>query len=174
MRVSTAIAITLLIASAACAVDKACFEKTGKACLKGKTVNEASLKSCAIVAYKACNNDKVPVDAKCVESAGRQCLAKEGKKDEATYKMAHEDAVNALDMAASVDSEWRDSRWKKSKAVKVKIDGQTKKMSYLHAAEAYAKMGDWENAVKYAEIARFQGMAGYQQGVGQKNAGPTF
>ena len=95
-------------------------------------------------------------------------------KDEATYKMAHEDAVNALDMAASVDSEWRDSRWKKSKAVKVKIDGQTKKMSYLHAAEAYAKMGDWENAVKYAEIARFQGMAGYQQGVGQKNAGPTF
>ena len=94
--------------------------------------------------------------------------------DEKTYKMAHEDAVAALDMAASVDSEWRDSRWKKSKAVKVKIDGQSKKMSYLHAAEAYAKMGDWENAVKYAEIARFQGMAGYQQGVSQKNAGPQF
>lgn len=94
--------------------------------------------------------------------------------DEATYKMAHEDAVAALDMAASVGSEWRDARWKRSKAVKVQVNGETKRMSYLHAAEAYAKMGDWENAVKYAEIARFQGMAGYQQGVGQQNAAPQF
>ena len=94
--------------------------------------------------------------------------------DEATFKMVHEDAVLALDKAASVDGEWRDSRWKKSKAVKVKIDGQTKQMSYLHAAEAYAKMGDWENAVKYADIARFQGIAGYQQAIDQQNAAPQF
>jgi len=94
--------------------------------------------------------------------------------DEATYKMAHEDAVAALDMAASVDGEWRDARWGKSKAVKVKVDGETKSMSYLAAAETYAKMGDWENAVKYAEIARFQGIAGYQQALGQQDAGPRF
>ena len=94
--------------------------------------------------------------------------------DEATYKQMHADAVAALDKAASVGSEWRDSRWKKSKAVKVKVGEETKKMSYLHAAEAYAKMGDWKKAVKYAEIARFQGIAGYQQGVDQKNAGPEF
>lgn len=95
-------------------------------------------------------------------------------KDEATYKMTHEDAVYALDKAASVGGEWRDARWERSKAVKVKVDGETKSMSYLAAAETYAKMGDWENAVKYAEIARFQGVAGYQQAIGQANAGPQF
>jgi hypothetical protein len=94
--------------------------------------------------------------------------------DEATYKMAYEDAVAALDMAASVDGEWRDARWPRSKAVKVKVDGETKSMSYLAAAEAYAKMGDWKNAIKYAEIARFQGVAGYQQAMGQKDAKPLF
>ena len=94
--------------------------------------------------------------------------------DEASFQKIHKDAVMALDKAASVGGEWRDSRWKKSKAVKVKIDGQTKQMSYLHAAEAYAKMGDWAKAIEYAEIARFQGTAGYQQASGQTDAGPQF
>ena len=94
--------------------------------------------------------------------------------DEAAYKMAHEDAVAALDMAKKVGGEWRDARWAKSAAVKVKVGEETKKMSYLAAAEAYAKMGDFEKATKYANIARFQGVAGYQQAMDQKNAGPQF
>ena len=94
--------------------------------------------------------------------------------DEAAYKMAHEDAVAALDMAKKVGGEWRDARWKKSKAVKVKVEGKTQKMSNLAAAEAYAKMGDYEKATKYANIARFQGVAGYQQAMDQKNAEPQF
>ena len=94
--------------------------------------------------------------------------------DEAAYKMAHEDAVAALDMAKKVGGEWRDARWKKSKAVKVKIGEETKKMSHLAAAEAYAKMGDYEKAIKHADIAKFQGVAGYQQAMSQKNAGPQF
>ncbi len=94
--------------------------------------------------------------------------------DEAAYKMAHEDAVAALDMAKKVGGEWRDARWTKSEAVKVKVGEETKKMSYLAAAEAYAKMGDFEKATKYANIARFQGVAGYQQAMDQKNAGPQF
>jgi uncharacterized protein HemY len=88
--------------------------------------------------------------------------------------MAHADAVAALDMAKKVGGEWRDARWTKSKAVKVKVGEETKKMSYLAAAEAYAKMGDFEKATKYANIARFQGVAGYQQAMDQKNAGPQF
>ncbi|MCP4982528.1 MAG: hypothetical protein GY935_18785 [Gammaproteobacteria bacterium] len=94
--------------------------------------------------------------------------------DEAAYKMAYEDAVAALDMAKKVGGEWRDARWKKSKAVKVEVEGKTKKMSNLAAAEAYAKMGDYEKATKYANIAKFQGVAGYQQAMNQKNAGPQF
>jgi hypothetical protein len=94
--------------------------------------------------------------------------------DEAAYNMAHEDAVAALDMAKKVGGEWRDARWKKSSAVKVKVEGKTKKMSHLAAAEAYAKMGDYENAIKHADIAKFQGVAGYQQAKGQMNAKPQF
>ncbi len=94
--------------------------------------------------------------------------------DEASYKMAHADAVAALDMAKKVGGEWRDARWKKSKAVKVKVGEATKKMSHLAAAEAYAKMGDFEMAIKHADIAKFQGVAGYQQAQAQQNAGPQF
>jgi hypothetical protein len=94
--------------------------------------------------------------------------------DEAAYKVALEDAVAALDMAKKIGGEWRDARWKKSKAVKVKVGDETKKMSHLAAAEAYAKMGAFDKAVKHADIAKFQGVAGYQQAMGQKNAGPQF
>lgn len=92
---------------------------------------------------------------------------------EADYKAAHAAAVASLDKAKKVGGEWRDSRWKKSKAVKVKgKDGKAKKTSLLGAAEAYAKMGDYKKAVKYAEKAKFQGDRGYEQAMQQKNAGP--
>ena len=88
--------------------------------------------------------------------------------DEAEYKKLHADAVAALDKANSIGGEWRDSRDKKAKAVKC---GE-KKMSYLHAAECYAKEGDYKKAMKYAGIAKFQGERGYEQAMEQKNAGP--
>ena len=119
-------------------------------------------------------NRKLALGAALAFMLGATAIGTASANDEATYKMLHQDAVAALDMAASVGGEWRDSRWKKSKAVKIKIDGQTKKMSYLGAAEVYAKMGDWVNAVKYADIARFQGVAGYQQAISQQDAGPKF
>ena len=86
---------------------------------------------------------------------------------------ARKAAVAAVDKAASVKGEWRDTRWEKAKAVKIKMaDGKTKKVSYLAAADHYHKMGDSENAMKYIEIVKFQGEAGYEQAMGQKNAGP--
>ena len=48
-------------------------------------------------------------------------------KFQAELKKAHELA----DKAKSVEGEWRDIRWKKSKAVKVKVGGKKKKMSML-------------------------------------------
>ena len=96
-------------------------------------------------------------------------LADEAK----TYKKLHGEALAALDKANRIEGEWRDARWSKSKAVKVKgKDGKSKSMSYLGAAEAYAKMGDYKNAIKYIKIAKFQGEAGYKQAMEQKRAGP--
>ena len=92
----------------------------------------------------------------------------DGHMNEAGYKKVHADAVAALDKANSVQGEWRDARGKKAKAVKC----GDKKMSYLHAAECFAAAGDWKNAVKNAEIAKFQAEMGYEQAMGQKNAGP--
>ena len=88
--------------------------------------------------------------------------------DEDSYRAEHKAAVEALDKAKKVGGEWRDSRWKKSTAVKV----GDKKMSYLAAAEAYAAEGDYKNAMKYAGIAKFEGEMGYQQAMDQKSAGP--
>ena len=89
---------------------------------------------------------------------------------ESEYKKMHADAVAALDKAKSVAGEWRDSRWKKSKAVKC----GDKKMSHLAAAECFAAMGDYDKAMKHAKTAKFQGEMGYQQAMEQKNAGPRF
>jgi len=81
----------------------------------------------------------------------------------------------ALDAAKKVGGEWRDARWKKSKAVKVKgKDGKTKKTSILGAAEAYAKMGDFKKAKKLVKKAIFQADMGYQQALEQKNAKPIW
>ena len=90
--------------------------------------------------------------------------------DKAAYEAEHKAAVAALDKAKSVKGEWRDSRWKKSKAIKC----GDKKMSILHAAECYAAKGDYKKAMEFASMAKFQGEAGYQQAMDQKNAGPAF
>lgn len=90
--------------------------------------------------------------------------------DEAAYKKLHAEAVAALDKAASVKGEWRDARDKKAKAVKC----GDKKMSYLHAAECFAAKGEYDKAMKHAKTAKFQGEMGYEQAMGQKNAGPRF
>lgn len=90
----------------------------------------------------------------------------------ADYDSARAEAVAALDKAKKVGGEWRDARWKKSKAVKVKADGKKKKMSYLAAADHYNKAGDSKKAMKYIGIVKFQGEAGYKQAMDQKNAGP--
>ncbi len=84
-------------------------------------------------------------------------------------------ANSAADAAKKVGGEWRDIRWKKSKAVKVKgKNGKKKKMSILKAAEAYAKMGNFKKANKLINKAVFQADMGYKQALAQKNAGPTF
>jgi len=91
----------------------------------------------------------------------------------ADYDSARAEAVAAVDKAKKVGGEWRDTRWKKAGAVKVKgADGKKKKMSYLAAADHYNKAGDSEKAMKYLGIVKFQGEMGYQQAMEQKNAGP--
>jgi hypothetical protein len=83
--------------------------------------------------------------------------------------------ANALaDKAKSVDGEWRDIRWKKSSAVKVKVGGKHKKMSILAAAETYAKEGNYAKALQLVEEAKFQAKQGYEQAMEQKGAGPHF
>lgn len=89
-------------------------------------------------------------------------------KMKAEYEALHGAAVAALDKAASVGGEWRDARDKKAKVAKC----GDKKLSYLLAAECHAANGDYTNAIKNAEIAKFQGERGYEQAMGQKNAGP--
>jgi hypothetical protein len=91
----------------------------------------------------------------------------------ADYDAERKAAVAAVDKAKKVGGEWRDIRWKKSGAVKVKgADGKKKKMSYLAAADHYNKAGDSKKAMKYLGIVKFQGEMGYQQAMEQKNAGP--
>ncbi len=58
--------------------------------------------------------------------------------------------------AASVGYEWRDA----GKMIK--------------KAEALAKKGELEKAMKLAEMAKFQGEMAYKQYEEQKNAGPRF
>ncbi len=91
------------------------------------------------------------------------------------YEKAVVIANEALDKAASVGGEWRDSRWDKSNFVKYKsADGKEHKSSYMGAAAIAAENGDYESAMKFLEVATFQGNMGYEQSVGQKNVGPRF
>ena len=89
--------------------------------------------------------------------------------EEAAFQQLYQQAVEANDKAASVGGEWRDARDdKRSSQVRV----GDKKYSNLGAAQAYAEQGDFANAMKYAEIARRQGVLGYEQAMEQRNAGP--
>ncbi len=63
-------------------------------------------------------------------------------------------AEAAIDKAASVEGEWRDSR------------------KFLKKAKAAASKADYATAIKLAEKAKFQGEMGYQQAMEQKDAGP--
>ncbi|MBT8449123.1 MAG: LysM domain-containing protein [Gammaproteobacteria bacterium] len=98
-----------------------------------------------------------------------------GASPEAAYKMALKSANAALDKAASVGGEWRDSRWKKSKYVKWKNPaGKTVKGSYVGIAKMAAEAGDYKKAVKLLKVAKKQGDLGYAQAMQQKNAGPMI
>jgi DNA polymerase III delta prime subunit len=98
------------------------------------------------------------------------CASQASSGDMASFKKELAAANAATDKAASVGGEWRDIRWKKSSFVKV--DG--KKMSILAAAEAYAKMGDFDKADKLVKTAMFQAKMGYQQAMEQKHAKPMY
>jgi hypothetical protein len=76
------------------------------------------------------------------------------------YEAALARTQAAVEKAASVEGEWRDIRWKKSKK------------KYLPKAIEAAKAGDYEKALKLLKIAEFQANMGYKQAMAEKNAGP--
>jgi hypothetical protein len=121
---------------------------------------------------------KVAFMALALSVAGSTAVSADEGKDSpemAQFKSMLKGANGAVDAAAKVGGEWRDIRWKKSAAVKVKgKDGKEKKMSILAAAEEYAKMGDFKKANKLVNKAVFQADMGYKQALEQKNAGPHF
>ena len=82
--------------------------------------------------------------------------------DKAAYDKLLSDTVAAADKAKSVDGEWRDIRWKKSK------------IAMIPAAEKAAKAGDYAKAMKLLNTAKFQAEMGYKQAMEQKGAGPRF
>ncbi len=66
----------------------------------------------------------------------------------------------AADKAKSVNGEWRDIRWKKSK------------INLMKKAATAAKAGDFAKAMSLLKEAKFRAEMGYQQAMEQKNAGP--
>lgn len=75
--------------------------------------------------------------------------------DAAAAKAAIADAEAALDKSRGVDGEWRDAKSK-----------------MLKKAKAAASKGDFAEAIKQANKAKFEGEMGYKQAMDQKNAGP--
>ena len=65
----------------------------------------------------------------------------------ADFDSARKAAVAEVDKAKKVGGEWRDTRWKKSKRVTIKVDGKKKKMSFLAAADHYNKAGEDRKSV---------------------------
>ena len=83
--------------------------------------------------------------------------------------------TEAVDKAASVGGEWRDTRWAKSTFVKwTNTDGSSVKGSYMGIAEKAAAAGKYDKAVELLKTAKFQAEMGYQQAMEQKNAGPRL
>ena len=108
---------------------------------------------------------KVALLAALVATAGMSVAA-----DMASVEAEIKAANAALDKAKKVDGEWRDARWKKSKAVKC----GGKKMSMLAAAKCEADAGNFDKAMKLAKKAKKQGELGYQQSMDYKDAGQRF
>jgi hypothetical protein len=91
------------------------------------------------------------------------------------YEAALAAATAAGDKAAKVGGEWRDTRWDKSEFVSYTgPDGKTIKSSYMGAAAEAAAHGDYAKAIDWLETAKFQGEMGYEQAMGQKDAGPRL
>lgn len=80
-------------------------------------------------------------------------MAKAGGSSEIEQLIKEADA--AIKKSASVGGEWRDSNGK-----------------FLKQAKAALSKGDLETAKKMAEKAKFEGEMGYQQAIGEKDAGP--
>lgn len=97
------------------------------------------------------------------------------KADAAAYQAALADANAAIDKAASVKGEWRDSRWSKSTFVSwTDPEGNKVKGSYVAVAEKAAAAGDYDKAVELLEVAKFQGEMGYAQATEQKDVTPMI
>lgn len=85
------------------------------------------------------------------------CASQPPKPDAASFEEAVTAAEAARKKAASVGGEWRDT----GKLIK--------------KARAAAEMGEYAKAVELATTARKQGELGYEQAMGQKNAGiPSY
>lgn len=78
-----------------------------------------------------------------------------GGDDAAAAKSAIAAAEAALKKARGVEGEWRDA-----------------KKQMVKKAKAAASKGDYKQAIKLANEAKFQGEMGYKQAMDQKNAGP--
>lgn len=79
----------------------------------------------------------------------------EGDAGTAEVKAAIKAAEDAIKKSAAVDGEWRDA-----------------KSVYIKKAKAALAKGDLKDAMKNAEIAKFQGEEGEKQAIEQQNAKP--
>lgn len=83
------------------------------------------------------------------------CAAMSGSKDEVKdLPTLVKDASASIKKAGSVGGEWRDTQ------------------KLLKGAKEAAKAGDAEKAISLAKKAQMQGQLGYEQALGQKDAGP--
>lgn len=80
-------------------------------------------------------------------------MAANGDADAANAAIKAAEA--AIKKSAGANGEWRDAKKK-----------------ILKSAKAAASKGDYKKAIKLADYAKFQGEMGYEQAMGQKEAGP--
>lgn len=86
----------------------------------------------------------------CASSGGMMKV----EEDAADFPTLVKQAKAAIKQASSIGGEWRDSK------------------KFLEKAEEAEKAGDHEKAMKLAKKAKKEGELGYQQAMGQKDAGP--
>lgn len=101
------------------------------------------------------------------------CTAKVGQynANEEGYKMAMADATAATDKAKKAGGEWRDIRWPAPKNEKKAKDYAK---TLFGKAEAAAKEGDFEKAIKLLNKAQKQAEIGLAQAEAGKGAGPLY